>query len=401
MLPLSGLRVISVEQYGAGPFGTTYLADLGADVIKIENPREGGDLGRRVGPYFFGPGDSHFYQSSNRNKRSLALDLQQPGGREVLRDLVRGAGGGPAADGVLNNLRGDQPAKLGLTYHDLKDANRAIVCAHLSAYGREGSRASWPGFDYLMQSETGYLALTGEPDGPPARAGLSIVDFMTGLTAAFALLAGIISARATGTGRDLDVSLFDVALYNLNYLGAWYLNEGHNQGREARSGHPSVVPSQLFRTADGWIFIMCNKERFWGELAVALGHPEWTEHPDFATFAARLEHRERVAAMVEEVLTTRTTAEWLADFAGKVPAAPVNDVAAALDNPLLAERGNILEVPHPERGTIRLLANPVRVPGEAHPARAAPAMGADSEDILRELGYDAKRIAKLREDGVV
>ncbi|MCH8885694.1 MAG: CoA transferase, partial [SAR324 cluster bacterium] len=221
MLPLSGLRVISVEQYGAGPFGTTYLADLGADVIKIENPREGGDLGRRVGPYFFGPGDSHFYQSSNRNKRSLALDLQQPGGREVLRDLVRGAGGGPAADGVLNNLRGDQPAKLGLTYHDLKDANRAIVCAHLSAYGREGSRASWPGFDYLMQSETGYLALTGEPDGPPARAGLSIVDFMTGLTAAFALLAGIISARATGTGRDLDVSLFDVALYNLNYLATY------------------------------------------------------------------------------------------------------------------------------------------------------------------------------------
>ena len=395
MLPLSSLRVIAVEQYGAGPFGTTYLADLGAEVIKIENPREGGELGRRVGPYYFAPGDSHFYQSSNRNKRSLTLDLKSAEGQAVLRDLARGA------DGVLNNLRGDQPAKLGLTYDALKDANPAIVCAHLSAYGRTGSRADWPGFDYLMQAEAGYLSLTGEPEGPPARCGLSVVDFMTGLTAAYALLAGVIEARATGRGRDLDVSLFDVALYNLNYVATWYLNEGHAQGRVPRSGHPSLVPSQLFRTADGWIFIMCNKEKFWPELCRAVEHPEWADDPAFATFAARLEQRERLSRLLDEALGTRPTAEWLERFAGKVPAAPVNDVAAALESPLLREDGRVLEVPHPARGTIRLLANPVKVPGEAPPARPAPALGADTDAILRDLGYDEARIAALRKAGAI
>ena len=395
MLPLAGLRIIAVEQYGAGPFGTTYLADLGAEVIKIENPREGGEEGRRVGPYFFAPGDSHFYQSSNRNKRSLTLDLKTAQGRGVLHDLVR------TADGVLNNLRGDKPAKLGLTYDALKGANPTVVCAHLSAYGRDGSRADWPGFDYLMQAEAGYLSLTGEPEGPPARCGLSIVDFMTGLTAAFALLAGILSARASGEGRDVDVSLFDVALYNLNYLATWYLNEGHNQGREARSAHPSLVPSQLFRTRDGWVFIMCNKEKFWTALAEAVEQPQWADDPAFATFAARLENRERVTGMLDEVLRTRTTAEWLGRFAGKVPAAPVNDVRAALENPLVRDEGRLLTVPHPARGEIHLLAGPVRCPGETPPARPAPALGADSEDILRGLGYDNARIAELRNAGAI
>ena len=395
MLPLAHLRIIAVEQYGAGPFGTTYLADLGAEVIKIENPREGGELGRRVGPYYFGPGDSHFYQSSNRNKRSLTLDLKAESGQAVLRDLVRGA------HGVLDNLRGDQPAKLGLTYDALKHVNPAIVCAHLSAYGREGPRADWPGFDYLMQAEAGYLSLTGEPEGPPARCGVSIVDFMTGLTAAYALLAGIHGARETGAGRDVDVSLFDVALYNLNYVATWYLNEGHVQGRVPRSGHPSLVPSQLFRTADGWIFIMCNKEKFWPALCEAVERPEWADDPAFATFAVRLEHRERVSAMLDEVLRTRPTAEWLARFAGAVPAAPVNDVAAALESPLVRDEGRLLEVPHPARGTIRMLANPVKVPGEAPPARPAPALGADTDDILHSLGYDEARIAALRKAGTI
>ncbi len=395
MLPLEGLKIIAVEQYGAGPFGTTYLADLGADVIKIENPREGGDLARRVGPYFLGPGDSHFHQSINRNKRSLTLDLKTEEGRTVLRDLARGA------DGVLNNLRGDQPAKLGLTYDELKSANPAIVCAHLSAYGRTGARASWPGFDYLMQAEAGYLSLTGEPEAPPTRCGLSIVDFMTGLTAVFALLSGIISARATGEGRDLDVSLFDVAVFNLNYLATWYLNEGHNQGREPRSGHPSLVPSQLFRTGDGWIFIMCNKEKFWGLLAAALGRPEWADDPDFSTFEARLRNRERVAGMVEEVLMTRTTAEWLERFGGEIPASPVNDVRGALENPFLTAEGRLMDFAHPTRGRLRMLANPVRCPGEAMPRRHAPALGEHTDEVLRGLGYEEARIGALRKAKVI
>ncbi len=395
MLPLTGLKIVAVEQYGAAPFGTMYLADLGAEVIKIENPAEGGELGRRVGPYFFAPGDSHFFQGLNRNKKSLTLNLKRPEAREVLEALVRGA------DGVVNNLRGDQPAKLRLTYEHLGACNPAVVCAHLSAYGREGPRAAWPGFDYLMQAEAGYLSLTGEPEGPPQRFGLSIVDYMTGLTAAFALLAGVVEARATGKGRDLDVSLFDVALFNLNYLAMWYLNEGHVQGREPRSGHPSLVPSQLFRTRDGWIFIMCNKEKFWGLLARAVEHPEWESDPELATFAARLRNRARVTRLLDEALAARTTAEWLERFAGEIPAAPVLDVKAALDNPAARAGGRILRMTHPVRGEMSQLANPVRLSGEEHPARPAPALGADTEEILRGLGYSAARIAALRKAGAV
>ena len=245
MLPLAGVRVIAVEQYGAGPFGSMLLADLGAEVIKIENPAEGGDVGRSVGPHFFGPGDSHFFQAFNRNKRSVTLDMKHPEARGVFRELVR------SADAVFDNLRGDQPERLGTTYAQLSDVKPEIVCVHLSAYGRSGSRKAWPGYDYLMQAEAGYLALTGEPDGPPARCGLSIVDYMTGVYAAYALVAGVLSARTTGVGRDIDVSLFDGALQNLAYLAVWYLNAGVNQGRAPRSGHPSLTPSQLIGPVTG------------------------------------------------------------------------------------------------------------------------------------------------------
>ena len=213
MLPLAGVRILAVEQYGAGPFGSMQLADMGAEVIKIENPAEGGDVSRSVGPFFLGENDSHFFQAFNRNKRSVTLNLRTPEGQSILRDLAA------TADAVLDNLRGDQPPRLGVTYDQLKSANPRIVCAHLSAYGREGSRASWPGYDYLMQAEAGYLSLTGEPDQTPARFGLSVVDMMAGVYAATALLGGIVSARATGVGRDVDVSLFDTALANLQLPG--------------------------------------------------------------------------------------------------------------------------------------------------------------------------------------
>jgi crotonobetainyl-CoA:carnitine CoA-transferase CaiB-like acyl-CoA transferase len=394
-LPLAGLRIVAVEQYGAGPWGTLYCADLGAEVIKVENPAEGGEVGRSVGPHFFGPGDSHFFQTFNRNKKSIALDLKHPDGQRVLHDLVR------TADGVSDNLRGDLPAKLGLTYETLKHINPKIVCAHLSAYGREGSRAAWPGYDYLMQAEAGHMSLTGEPDGPPARYGLSVVDLMTGLAAAFALLAGITGARATGRGRDMDVSLFDLALHNLNYPGTWYLNAGKVTGRAARGGHPSLTPSQLYRTADGWIFIMCNKQKFWRVLATMLGRPEWAADPDFATYEARLANRDRLTRMLDEALMAHDTAHWLENFSGKVPVAPVHDIAQALDSGFAHERVAIREFVYPDGRSARMIANPIRVPGAELPARAAPALGADTDALLAAIQYDAARIAELKRKHVI
>ena len=395
MAPLAGLRVIAIEQYGAGPYGSMQLADLGADVIKIENPAEGGYMARRVGPFFRGADDSQFFQSFNRNKRSLTLDLKKPGARAVLHALAA------RADAVLDNLRGDLPARLGLTYAALAPANPRIVCAHLSAYGRDGSRASWPGYDYLMQAEAGYLSLTGEPDGPPSRFGLSLVDLMTGLFAAFALVSGVLEARTTGRGRDLDVSLFDAALQNLGYLATWYLNAGHVQGREARSGHPSLVPSQLYRTADGFIFIMCNKEKFWPVLCGLLDRPEWAEDARFRTFRDRLANRELVNGMLDAALMTRSTEAWLATFAGRVPVAPVNDLRAALDNPFVAERDLIRDFADADGAAVRMVATPIRAEGDAMPLRAAPALGADSDAVLRDAGFSDDAIAALRAEGIV
>jgi succinate---hydroxymethylglutarate CoA-transferase len=278
----------------------------------------------------------------------------------------------------------------------LAPANPRIVCAHLSAYGREGSRAHWPGYDYLMQAEAGYLSLTGEPDGPPSRMGLSIVDLMTGLFAAFALVSGVLAARDSGEGRDLDVSLFDTALQNLAYLATWYLNSGHVQGREPRSAHPSLVPSQLYRTADGFIFIMCNKEKFWPVLCERLGRPEWAEDPRFRSFKDRLANRDEVNRRLDEALSAKTTAEWLGHFAGKVPAAPVNDLKAALDNPFVAERGGIRDYGH-----VHMVAGPVRDSASEPPSHAAPVLGADTDAVLRDCGFSDGEIAALRADKVI
>ncbi len=395
MLPLEGVRVLAVEQYGAGPFGTMFLGDQGAEVIKIENPNDGGDMSRDVGPYFFTPEDSEFYHSYNRNKKSLTLDLARAEGQAVFHDLVR------TADAVASNLRGDVPGKLGLTYDHLKAHNPKIVCAHLTAYGRTGPRADWPGFDYLMQAEAGYFSLTGEPGGPPARFGLSVVDQMTGLALAYAVLAGLTGARATGAGRDIDVSLFDIALANTAYPATWYLNEGTVQERLPRSAHPSLTPCQLYKTGDGWIYLMCNKEKFWPALCRALGQGAWAEDPRFAKFKDRLRHRPLIQDMLDEALAERTTAAWLEVFAGAVPAAPINDIKQALDNPFVTGHGRIQTLTLPGYGDFRMVAPPVRCEGDEAPARAAPRLGADTDAILGDMGYDETRIGTLRAQKVI
>ena len=394
-LPLERVRVLAVEQYGAGPFGTLFLADQGAEVIKIENPNDGGDFARDVGPHFFTPEDSQFFHAYNRNKKSLTIDLGTKAGLAVFHDVVA------TADAVASNLRGDVPEKLGLTYEVLKKYNPRIVCAHLSAYGRSGSRAAWPGFDFLMQAEAGYFSLTGDPDGSPTRMGLSVVDQMTGLALAYALLAALTGARSTGEGRDIDVSLFDIALSNTAYPAIWYLNEGVVQERLERSAHPSLTPCQLYTTADGWVYLMCNKEKFWPVLCKVIGRDDWAADPRFASFKDRLENRALIEEMLDAELGSKMTAEWLKIFAGIVPAAPINDLAQALDNPFVIERGGIQTLELVGHGPYRMLNSPVRCEGEETPVNPAPRLGQHTNELLRGIGYDDVKLKVLRKEKVI
>ncbi len=398
-LPLAGIRIISAEAYGAGPYGTLFLAQLGADVIKIEPPQRagnaGGDTARAVGPHWLRDGESLYFQTFNLNKRSLTLDLATPEGQAVLHRLVL------KSDAVANNLRGDIPAKLGLTYDALAGVNPAIVCAHISAYGRDNERAAWPGYDYLMQAEAGFCALTGEPDGPPVRFGLSMVDYMTGTMMAVGLLAALLDAQRTGKGRDVDVDLFSAAVHQTSYPALWYMNEADVTPRAPRGAHPTATPSQMFRTADGWMFVMAQLPKFWEILVQRIGHPELAHDPRFLTPADRRSNRETLTQLLDALFETQPTAHWLARLEGHVPVAPVNELAQALDNPWLDTIAMKQTVAHPDRADLHVLASPIRIDGERLPGRAAPLLGADSDAILGELGFNSAEIARLRAGGTV
>lgn len=375
---LEGIRILSVEQYGAGPYGTQLLADLGAEVIKIEDAARGGDVSRAVGPYFLGEGDSDFFQTFSKGKKSVDIDLKSKHGRDMFASLVA------SADAVANNLRGDQPAKLGLDFTSLKAINPGIVCAHLSAYGRDNSRAGWPGYDYLMQAEAGFMQATGEPDGPPVRCGLSIVDFHTGSHLATALLAGILSAKRTGRGCDIDVSLFDTALHQLSYPATWYLNRGHETVRLPRAAHPSIAPSQLVKTKDGWGLLMCQTAKFWELFCDVSGAGHLKSDSRFATNPSRHENLSVLTQEIDKILSRRTSAEWMTLFAGIVPFAPVLDIATALENPYLEETAMIETVDHPGlSGGLRTLASPFRINGRRPAGRRAPRLGEHTADFTQ------------------
>jgi crotonobetainyl-CoA:carnitine CoA-transferase CaiB-like acyl-CoA transferase len=393
--PLEGLRVLTVSQFGAGPFGTQMLADLGADIVKIEDPGVGGDSARYVPP-FQGAGDSPYFQSFNRGKRSLALNLRHPDGQAVFRDLVR------VSDAVFNNARGDLPEKLGLTYAALREVNVKIVCCSLSGYGRTGPRAAEPAFDYLVQGYAGYMSVTGEPDGPPGKCGVSVIDFAGGYAAMVGLMVGLFDAQRTGLGRDVDISLLDTAVSMLSYFATWTLNRDWTAERTRDSAHQTLVPAQNFPTRDGWIVIFCNKEKFWRDLVETLGAPQLAEDPRFGSFADRFAHREALLPLLRERFATRTTAEWLDRLRGRVPCAPVNDVRQALADPQVLARDMIVEVEHPEFGTLREVRSPVRTDGEVRRPRRAPRLGEHTDDILRQvLGYGEATIARLRAAGAI
>jgi crotonobetainyl-CoA:carnitine CoA-transferase CaiB-like acyl-CoA transferase len=377
MKPLNGVRIVSVEQFGAAPYGTMLLADLGAEVIKIENSAIGGDPSRKTGPYMLGANDSEYFQAFNSNKKSVALDLRSDEGKAALMGLIA------SADAVVNNLRGDLPARMGLDYKTLASIKPSIVCVHLSAYGRDNERASWPGYDYLMQAESGLMSLTGEPDGPPSRIGApSMIDQSSGLTAAVGLLSGIIQARATGKGCDIDTCLLDVAVHQLGYVATWYLNERHISTRQPRSAHYSVAPVQTFPTADGWVFIMCMTDKFWGELVKAIGRPELMSDPRFATQASRQANRDALTGIIDHELSQQPTGHWLAKLNGVLPVAPVLDLAQALENPFLRSTGMIRDTSHPAKPDMRTLANPIKVNGKRLEQKACSPMGADTAEYL-------------------
>ena len=399
-LPLSGLKVLAFEQYGAGPFGTQYLADMGAEVIKIEPAGTSGDYLRDIGPYFI-DGDNRnsassiFFQALNRNKKSMTLDVLSDEGKIILKKLVE------SADAVCNNLRGDVPEKLGITYDQLKPFNQAIVAADCSAYGRKGPRKNWPGYDYLMQAEAGYFSLTGEPDGPPARFGLSIVDYMSGLTMSFGLVSAVLSARLTGIGRDVDVNLFDTAMFNQSYMAAWALNTEFKSERLDRSAHPILVPCQLYKTKDGWIYLMCNKESFWPILCKKLGREDLISDPKFINFSLRQSNRDEVTTILDKELMKKNTSEWLNEFGGVVPAAPILDLKQSLENPFLNDRDNIQHLKTKRGENISLLKTPVHIADTNFQDQTAPELGEDTLDILKNIGFNDEEIDFFKKNNTI
>lgn len=380
MSPLQGVRIVSVEQYAAAPYGTMLLASMGAEVIRIENPAAGGDQGRRTGPYLLGPGDSQYFQSWNLNKKSVALDLKSDEGRRAFEALAR------SADAVVNNLRGDQAARMGLDYAALGKLKPSLVCLHVSAYGRDNERAGRPGYDYMMQAESGLMSLTGEPGGPPCRTGgPSMVDHATAMTAMVGLLGAMLGAKTTGKGCDVDVCLLDVALHQLGYAATWRLNNDIDLTQQPRSSHFSVTPVQTLTTADGWIFVMCMTQKFWEAMLGVLGRQDLNADPRFATNEARVAHRTQLTAILDAEFARRPTDAWVADLSSLLPCGPVYDLGQALGSDFVQRTGMIQTAPHPHDPDFKVLSSPIRINGRRARARVCSAVGADTEAVLGPL----------------
>ena len=398
-LPLADIRIVAVEQYGAGPWGTLQLADLGAEIIKIEDPTTNGDVGRYVPPFQDGE-DSLFFETFNRGKKSVSLDLRHPAARGVFEDIVR------ECDAVYSNLRGDQPVKLGLTYGQLKHVKPEIVCCSLSGFGMTGPRASEGGYDYMMQGLAGWQMLTGDPGGPPTKSGLSLVDLSGGYASAIAVLAGIWRARRDGVGCDCDISLFETALHELMYIGPWAATHGYVPPRRRNSAHPSIVPFQNFASADGWIVVGGVKQDAWERLCAVIGRPDLNEDERFATRAARDTHRDELLPILEEAFGARSTDEWIDVLvAAGVPASRVNTVEEALVDPQTVAREDIVEHDHPTLGNVRSIRTPLRLASggerlEREPERG-PHRGEHTRAVLESLcGYAPELVSELAEAGV-
>lgn len=390
--PLAGVRIVAVEQFGAGPFGTLQLADLGADIIRLEDPSTGGDVSRYVTPGQRGT-DSLYFDSFNRGKRSMLLDLKSPAGQDVLHQLCRDA------HAVYANLRGDVLKSLGLDFEVLGRINPAIVCVSLSAYGRDGERSTEPGYDPLIQAEAGWAALTGEPGGPPVKSGLSLADYAGGIMAAFALMAAVFDAQRTGRGRDVDVSLYDTALALHSYRATWYLTAGVPGDRTADSSHPSIVPFQFFPTADGHVAIACAKEKFFRALVLRMGVSELAADARFSSFDERRRNRAELLKTLRERFRQQPTEHWVDLLRGHVPVAPIRSMEAALDREELEQRAMLATYQHSALGEVTTVGLPIKMGGFTPTYRPGPALDGDRDAILAEAGYAPGEIEALRQRG--
>ncbi len=392
---LDGIVVLDLTRVLAGPLATMLLGDLGADVVKVERPGSGDDT-RSWGPPFI-DSESAYFLGVNRNKRSLTLDLQMEEGREILRSLAR------TADVVVDNFKlGTLDAwGLGEEWFE-REAPRAIRC-NLSGYGSTGPKAGTPGYDFILQAETGLMSITGEPAGGAMKLGVAIVDICTGLLASISILSALEARHRTGTGQRVEVNLHDTGLLILANVAANHLASGQVPGRYG-NGHPNIVPYRTYLTSDGELALAVGNDAQFRRLAELLGRPDWAEDPRFARNRDRVEHRERIDAEIQEILIRRTRAEWISllDQAG-IPAGPINNVAEALASAQTRGREMVISLDHPGLGLIQMLGLPIELDGTpASVRRHPPLLGEHTAEVLGEkLGMAGEEVERLRVEGVV
>jgi len=379
------MRVLELAQIMAGPTCGMMLADLGADVIKVEKLPGGDDARGYREPRVNGV--SAPFLMLNRNKRGMALDLKHPAGRDILLRMVR------TADVLTENYRRGTLEKFGLGYDVLAMANPALIYCAVSGYGRDGPLSDKGGFDLIAQGFAGLMSITGEPGRPPVKTGNSVADINAGLLAVSGIVAAYVHKLKTGAGQIVDTSLMEAALQQTYWQAAIYFATGQSPGPTG-SAHVLTAPYQAFRVRDGWINIGGANQANWERIAEVLGHREWRDDPRFATNSARMQNLDALVALMDAVLVTRGKAEWLAAFdAAGVPAGPVHDIGEAMTHPQTLARGMVVDLVHPEAGATRALGCPLHF--SATPARVdrpAPRLGEHTREVLRECGYSDAEI---------
>ena len=392
----AGVRVLDLSRMLAGPYGSMLLADMGAEVIKIEDP-DGGDPMRVMGPPFLADGESAYFLAINRSKKSVALDLTRDAGREVFYDLVR------RADVVWENFRPGVMERLGCAYSKLWSLNQRVILCSISAYGQEGPYRDWPAFDLALQAMGGAMSITGEPGRAPVRMGLPMGDLTGGIFGAFAVAGALFRRERTGEGAHLDLSLLDCQVSLLTYIAQYFWTNGRVPG-PLGSSHASVVPYQALATRDGHLVVAVFAEKFWSGFCRVVEHPEWERDLRFGTNRDRVANRGVLVPLIEAAFRRRTTDDWLARLGAEgVPGAPIRSVDRVLADPQVRQRGMVVETAHPVHGKLPALGTPVKVDGAMGLETAPPpTLGEHTEAVLGGvLEYSAARIAELRAAGVV